>query len=335
MEFASTHGSGPVVPEPSTAVVTGSIVVGSPPVVGSGPEVVPVRSGSDVAGSTVVTGGPEDDEPLSPDADDSMSPTVGGDSKHPPSTTTHTIARHELLHTIRSYTVLRPSEGGRVWGSMQDVALKTDAILKFWFGSMDDRTLLDSSVEPFASLYARWYGKQPEIDRQIRERFEGELLAVTSSGAAWEEALDAWAAHRGGLLALTILVDQFPRNMYRGRSQMYAHDPLALLVSERARKAPEASALPLPYQLFGLVPLMHVESVPLQHHMVSQFERLFALAQERSPANIGFYARVLDSAHRHADVVERFGRFPHRNAILGRNSTLEEASFLDHEDAYF
>jgi uncharacterized protein (DUF924 family) len=87
--------------------------------------------------------------------------------------------------------------------------------------------------------------------------------------------------------------------------------------------------------MFLYLPFMHVENVTLQQSMVRRFEQLVELAAARSPHNVGFFELALDYARRHLDVVERFGRFPHRNEILGRRSSAEELEFLEREDSRF
>lgn len=201
-------------------------------------------------------------------------------------------------------------------------------ILDYWFANLDDTTPLDREAEPFRSCYARWYGKRPEIDAEIRERFEPALIAVTEQGRAWDRHVEAWRQLPDGLVALTILLDQLPRNMYRDTARMYVHDPLALVVAAEARRAPGAETRSLVRRMFLLVPFMHVENVTLQQAMVAGFEELVADARVRSPANVGFYEGALDFARRHLDLVAVHGRFPHRNALLGRTSTAAELALL-------
>lgn len=208
-------------------------------------------------------------------------------------------------------------------------------ILDYWFSSLDDAATLDREAEPFRTCYARWYAKRPEIDDEIRARFEPALRAVTRDGAGWERRVDAWRSVPKGLLALVILLDQLPRNMYRDSPRMYAHDPLALAVTTLAMREYENAPLPLVERMFLYVPLMHAESSTLQQAMVARFERLADLAVTVSPRNRGFFEHALGYARRHLAVVERFGRFPHRNEILGRRSTPEEVEFLKRADATF
>jgi uncharacterized protein (DUF924 family) len=209
------------------------------------------------------------------------------------------------------------------------------AILDYWFSSLDDAALLDRQVEPFRTCFQRWYGKQPAIDEEIRTRFEPVLLAITRDGRGWDQQVADWQRAPLGLLALVILLDQFPRNMYRDSARMYAFDHLALSVTTLAIRDYEARPLSLVQRMFLYVPLMHVEDLTLQQAMVARFESLAALAAERSPENKNFFAFALEYARKHREVVETFGRFPHRNVILGRPSTAAELEFLQQAGSSF
>ncbi|HEU5075354.1 MAG TPA: DUF924 family protein, partial [Polyangiaceae bacterium] len=182
---------------------------------------------------------------------------------------------------------------------------------------------------------ARWYGKDAAIDAEIRTRFEPLLLDVTRDGGDWEGEVARWQRVPLGSLALVILLDQFPRNMYRDTPKMYTHDPLALSVATLAVREYEAQSLSLIQRMFLYVPFMHVENLTLQQAMVAKFEDLVRLAGERSPQNVGFFAYALDYAQKHCHVIEGFGRFPHRNVILGRTSTAAELEFLTQEGSSF
>lgn len=217
----------------------------------------------------------------------------------------------------------------------KDAHTTADALLQFWFGTLNDATTLNREAEPFASHFARWYGKKPDIDAEIRSRFEATLILVSSDGRNWDESVRRWSEHPRGLLALTILLDQLPRNMYRGTSRMYAWDTLGLLVSERARIEMDVDALPLTQQMFLAVPLMHVEDLTSQQRMLSYFEGFVTRARSKSPTNVGFYEFAWQFAKRHVDIVAKYGRFPHRNDLLGRPSTDTENQFLLSSDAYF
>ena len=211
------------------------------------------------------------------------------------------------------------------------------SILEYWYSSLDDRTPLDpqEQVEPFRTCFARWYGKQPAIDAEIRERFEPVLLAATRDGRDWDWEIAEWQRAPLGLVALVILLDQFPRNIYRDTAAMYAHDDLALSVATLAVREYEAAPLLLVQRMFLYMPFMHVENLTLQQAMVGKFESLVRLAEERSPENVKFFAFGLDYAKKHRDIVETYGRFPHRNLILGRTSTPPELEFLEQAGSSF
>lgn len=211
----------------------------------------------------------------------------------------------------------------------------TSAILEYWFSSLQDASLLDRQIEPFKTCFARWYGKQPAIDQEIRARFEPALLAATADAARWDEEVAAWRRAPLGLLALTILLDQFPRNMYRDSARMYAHDERGLSIANLAIREYEAHPLSLVQRMFLYVPLMHAEDLTIQRTMVAKFENLAELAAVRSPQNASFFGFALDYAHRHLQVIESFARFPHRNALLGRASTPAELEFLKRDDSSF
>jgi uncharacterized protein (DUF924 family) len=243
-----------------------------------------------------------------------------------------------MLADVWEWTASSPSESRKVVASMtrEERAIhRSETIVRFWFSTLDDTTELDRSTDPFRTCFARWYGKERRIDDEIRTLFEPDLIAVTRDGAAWEQELTAWSRAPNGLLALTILLDQFPRNMYRDTPEMYSRDPLALAVATVAIRAYDDAPLPLVQRMFLYMPLMHVENLTLQQAMVRRFEHLVELAEVHSPKNMGFFKYALDYARRHAEVIKAFGRFPHRNAILDRRSTAEETKFLERPDSGF
>jgi uncharacterized protein (DUF924 family) len=211
----------------------------------------------------------------------------------------------------------------------QDAARHARAILAYWFSTLDDASQLDRAAEPFHACYQRWYGKDPAIDADIRTRFESLLLETAKDGRRLNDVITAFRKSPQGLLALVILLDQLPRNMYRDTPGMYAHDPLALAVSLAAiREHEHDEALPTVRRMFLYVPLMHVENLTIQEYMLAQFDDLVDRARTRSPQNRQFFEFARDYARRHVEVVSRFGRFPHRNEILNRQSTAAEKSYL-------
>ncbi|HVL75514.1 MAG TPA: DUF924 family protein [Noviherbaspirillum sp.] len=188
-----------------------------------------------------------------------------------------------------------------------------ETILHFWFGTESD----DARV---ASAQARlWWMKHPDVDREIRERFEGTLEA------AMRGELDGWRASPRGRLALIVLADQFPRNMYRDTPRAFAYDAQARGWCLEALDAGADQALRPIERVFLYLPLEHSERLEDQERAVALFKRLHEEAGEAArPA----FAEFLDYAYRHRDVIARFGRFPHRNRILQRASTDEEEAFL-------
>lgn len=168
------------------------------------------------------------------------------------------------------------------------------AILHFWFQELSP---------------AQWWAVDPAFDALLRERF-GPLLLQAAQGELW-----AWRDTPQGRLAEIIVLDQFSRNIHRQTPGAFAQDPMALALSQEAVRAGALQALGEDERVFLLMPHMHSESA--QVHAAA--EPLFA---QWTPA------RNLDFERRHKAIIDRFGRYPHRNAILGRASTPEETAFL-------
>jgi uncharacterized protein (DUF924 family) len=154
-----------------------------------------------------------------------------------------------------------------------------------------------------------WFAKDDAFDRLFRERF------LSLYAAATRGELDGWAATPDGALALVLLLDQFPRNAFRGTSRMYASDALAREVTTTAIDAGHDRVVDAQLQLFFYLPLGHSENLADQERSVALAERL------------GEPSRSHAMGHR--DIIRRFGRFPHRNPILGRAMRPEEQQFLD------
>jgi len=179
-------------------------------------------------------------------------------------------------------------------------------VLDFWFG------------EPGSAEYGKtrkmWFHKDEAFDALLRERF-GALL-----DAAREGELDAWTATPEGTLALVIVLDQFSRNCHRGTPQAFAADDRALALARQLVASGADRTLPTPqHRVFAYLPFEHAES------MDAQRESLRLLGEVASEPGCEDY---YDYAVRHADVIDRFGRFPHRNAQLGRASSEAELAFL-------
>jgi uncharacterized protein (DUF924 family) len=156
----------------------------------------------------------------------------------------------------------------------------------------------------------KWFAKDLAFDSEIRTRF------LSTHEAAAASALTAWEAAPDGALALTIVLDQFPRNMFRGDARAFAADPLARTVADRALARGFDQQIPAGERLFFYLPLEHSENLADQ-------ERCCALFRALGNADLLHWAEL------HADIIRRFGRFPHRNAVLGRTTTPAEQAFLD------
>jgi uncharacterized protein (DUF924 family) len=154
-----------------------------------------------------------------------------------------------------------------------------------------------------------WFAKDKEFDRRFRER----LLSTHEAAARGD--LDGWLATATGALALVLLLDQFPRNAFRATPRMYATDAKARATAAAAIAAGHDQAVPKDLRLFVYLPFGHSEDPADQ-------ERSVALAQALGEPD-------LSHARRHRDIIRRFGRFPHRNPILGRAMTAEEQRYLD------
>ncbi|SRR6266571_1078959 len=156
----------------------------------------------------------------------------------------------------------------------------------------------------------KWFNKNDAFDAEIRQRFLDTYEAAAADGlAAWETSPD-------GALARVIVLDQFARNMFRGSPRTYAADPLARAAAERAIARGFDRRFALPERLFFYLPFMHAEDLADQ-------ERCIALLRDAGEVD------WMKDAQEHADIIRRFGRFPHRNGVLGRTTTPDEQAFLD------
>ena len=181
-----------------------------------------------------------------------------------------------------------------------------DDVLAFWFGPPD--------AADYGQARAAWFRKDDAFDAQIRARFLAEVEAAIAG------QLGDWAANPPGALALFILLDQFPRNLFRNTARAFAGDAIALALAERVvEQGWDRKLLPVE-RVFVYLPFEHSESLADQERSIALFT---ALADEHPET-----ASYLDYARRHRDVIVRFGRFPHRNAALGRTSSAAETDYL-------
>ncbi len=175
-------------------------------------------------------------------------------------------------------------------------------ILDFWFAPENTE---------------KWFQPSADFDAEIARRF-AKLHKETAANAPTD-----WEASPEGALALVILLDQFPRNLFRDSPRAFATDALALAVADRAIERGFDLALPIERRVFLYLPFEHSENIEYQHRCCSLTAK---------HCDIGNY---FDYAKRHRAVIARFGRFPHRNAVLGRKSTPDEIAFLAGRDEPF
>jgi uncharacterized protein (DUF924 family) len=179
-------------------------------------------------------------------------------------------------------------------------------VLEFWFGPPDD---------PGHRLpREHWFRKDPAFDQQVRERF-GSMIDAALAGQ-----LRHWSVEPEGALAQVIVLDQFTRNAFRGTARAFAGDPLALAAARAMVETGQDRLLTGVQRQFVYLPFEHAEDLAAQQQALQLFTRL----AEEEPAR----ADLVRWAQAHHDVVARFGRFPHRNAVLARPSTPEEKAFL-------
>ncbi|MDD5366027.1 MAG: DUF924 domain-containing protein [Gallionellaceae bacterium] len=173
-------------------------------------------------------------------------------------------------------------------------------LLDFWFSE---------------AMRKRWFASTPELDRTIRERFE----------PMWQQAcageLDHWLDTPDGALALVIVLDQLPLNMYRGEALAYASEGQAVAAAQRALELGHDKAMPQDRLAFLFLPFMHSEALADQDRSVELF---------RAAGLTG----ILYWAEHHREIVRRYGRFPHRNEALGRDSTADELDYLASDQAF-
>jgi uncharacterized protein (DUF924 family) len=200
---------------------------------------------------------------------------------------------------------------------------QAEEILSHWFAG-------DPSV-----ARSFWFSGDPDTDRQIRERFADDhvrLLRSALDGPASGAELAQWAGSARGRLALILVLDQFSRHLHRGDAAAFAGDRHALALTQDGIATGLDRQLAPFERYFFYMPLMHAEDLAAQEQGVAAFR---ALRDEAPVSQREVLELALDYARRHRDVIARFGRFPHRNAALGRSTTAEEAAFLQHHPTGF
>lgn len=189
-----------------------------------------------------------------------------------------------------------------------------DQVLDFWFGTLDAFGRADPERA------RRWFRASQSFDDAIRDQFAS--LVERALGGS----LEGWSASARGTLALILLLDQFPRNLFRGQPRAFAGDARAQALSRRMVERGEDRALPFDQRLFAYLPLEHAESRLCQALHLGLLEQL----REELPASRrGELESALRHAREHAEIIARFGRFPHRNAVLGRQDSAAERAYLE------
>jgi len=178
-------------------------------------------------------------------------------------------------------------------------------VLDFWFGR--------SHSPEFGKVQKKWFKKDADFDAEVRSRFR-QQYELAACGQ-----LDSWQDSPDNCLALILLLDQFPRNMFRGTPQAFATDSKALAIAEYAVNNKFDRELLTVQKWFIYLPFEHSENLEKQQKSVELFRQLSGDTDSTS---------VIEYAMQHLEIIQRFGRFPHRNQILGRETTPEEAEFL-------
>jgi len=181
---------------------------------------------------------------------------------------------------------------------------------------------MDPRIEEVLSFWfrdpSRWFAKNPVFDEQIRERF-GALRDQAVAGGL------SWRSNAKGELGLIVLLDQFSRNLFRGNARAFEADATALGIARGMRASGRAQQLTLLQQVVVLMPYQHAEDKDTQAESVAAYE---AIVEAAPPAEREMFENNLSYAKQHKEIIDKFGRFPHRNAALGRTSTADEKAFL-------
>ena len=197
---------------------------------------------------------------------------------------------------------------------------RIEVVLDFWFGELNELGCASPNQRKL------WWTKSHAFDAAIRSEFLHDYEAIVAGDC------EGWRQSARGALAYIIVLDQFSRNMYRGTSEMFAADELAREVCSEGLDAGFDDELSFDERVFFYLPLEHSEALPDHERCEQLFRRLCEVAPEELKADAEYY---LDFAKRHRDIIERFGRYPHRNETLGRASTSEELEFLQKPGSSF
>lgn len=193
------------------------------------------------------------------------------------------------------------------------------AVLSYWFGDS-----VSTTAAELGPKMRRWYQGGPDMDAEIIARF-GTTVEDAIAGK-----LSTWSSHPKGWLAELLVLDQLTRNVLRNSPRMYLGDERAQSLAIEAFDSKKAYALNVEERNFALMPLVHAEDLALQERGVAEMKLLVAEAPE---ALRGMLGMGIEQTNKYRDIIARFGRFPHRNEILGRTPTPDETEFLRDWDA--
>ncbi len=199
-----------------------------------------------------------------------------------------------------------------------DDQVRIEAILSFWFR---EEQLTAPQID---NRMDTWFSEDPVFDHEIEREFADDIRAAS------EGRLDHWAHSPRGRLALIILLDQMRRNIYRGTAKAFSHDKMALKLCVEGAMAKKDEGLTPIEKVFFYMPLQHSESKKVQAKSVALFDRL---AEAVTPTYRETFETIAQFAELHADIIEAYGRFPHRNSLLGRENTPEETEYLAGDDS--
>lgn len=209
-----------------------------------------------------------------------------------------------------SVKLLSEAGGGTITDEDQ---LRIDAILSFWF--MEQQL----SAPQIDRRMDTWFGEDPAFDQEIVNEFAGDVERASNG------ELDHWGDEPRGRLALILLLDQFRRNIYRNTAKAFELDGVALKLCVQGAMEKKDKGLTPIQRAFFYMPLQHAESFKVQEKGCELFNKL---ADAVSPTYRETFSTIAQFAELHRDIVEQFGRFPHRNKLLGRSNTPEEDEYL-------
>jgi uncharacterized protein (DUF924 family) len=201
-----------------------------------------------------------------------------------------------------------------------DDQIRIDAVLSFWF---EERQLSAPQIDGRMDV---WFGGDPIFDHEIEKEFSQEV------DRASEGKLDHWAKEPRGRLALILLLDQFRRNIYRSTAEAFSMDKIALKLCVEGAMEKKDKGLSHIERVFFYMPLQHAESRKVQQKSCDIYNKL---AEAVSPTYKETFETFAQFAELHRDIIERFGRFPHRNALLNRRNTPDEEEFLSGDSPSF